>query len=222
MEEAFLINVNYLIINKCKEILEREKLEKLEKNNKSILLKEKLNKMNSYGKMVKEIYWPPISELKKKEMILLKNKLSKRESRNKNHSISPINLPPFVKLNEGMTNKEEDGQKPGHTSRLKNKLQPSTKKKCGKSLYSIEKEKVPKEEKIQYKNYLMEFKRKNILNQSLDESEDENEAFTPYWDWKTIDKDSGIDEESKVVLLKEKAHMLQERSELKEKMLDIG
>ena len=46
---------------KCKEILEREKLEKLEKDNKNILMKEKARKMNSYAKMVKEIHWPSVS-----------------------------------------------------------------------------------------------------------------------------------------------------------------
>ena len=155
-------------------------------------------------------------------MIEIKKKL--KENRNKNKSTSPVVYSSFIKMKEGVPKVvEEIIPKTRHNSRIRNKLNPLTKIKWGKSLYSMEQEKEEKEKKekkIEYKNYLNEFKKKNM--NEYDESEDENEAFNPYWDWKTINQDSGMDEASKVILLKEKAHMLEERSKLKEELLYSG
>ena len=186
--------------------------------------------MNAYAKMIKELHWPTISTEKKKQIVEIKQKL--RESRKRNNkSSSPVVYTSFAKLKEGISKDEEleSGDEKHNKSRLKvnsksrNRLKPLHKVKWGKSMYTEEQEKLKRKEmKIEYKNYLKEFSHKRPIHQNTNESEDENEAFTPYYDWKGINENKAIDDVSKVLLLKEKANMLQERSELKQKLLNEG
>ncbi|CAI2387169.1 unnamed protein product [Moneuplotes crassus] len=203
---------------KLMEILEKEKLAKLEQDYKKQALKEKTKKAQAYAKMVKDIHWPAISPEKNLEVIERKKELSRKKGKPNNRSISPIFHSSHKSLKKGMPMIKETSIQP----KTRNKRTLLTKIKWGKSMYTKEQEKIQKEAKKEYKNYLLEFQPKKKGTKQGHDDIDENEAFTPYWDWKSINNDTSIDDAAKVELLKEKANMLQERSELNEKLLDTG
>ena len=70
--------------------------------------------------------------------------------------------------------------------------------------------------KIEYKNYLNELRSKKPFN--LD-SENCDDDFKPYYNWRTLESNMDLDDITRVTLIKEKANMLQENAERKEKLL---
>lgn len=57
---------------------------------------------------------------------------------------------------------------------------------------------------------------KRSANGEGDNCDDE---FKPYYNWRTLESNADLDDMTKVALIKEKANMLQESAERKEKLL---
>jgi hypothetical protein len=195
----------------CKELLEKEKSEFFLSQLKNEEIKNKIVKRNAYAKMAKILHWPEVSTEKKQQMVEMKQKLSKSPNRSKQKQDGLVAYASFDKAKQSILGVQSQ----------KSKLKVS-KIKWGKSLYTEEKEKKKlKDQKVEYKDYLKEFKHKRKGHKTPG-SDDENQAFHPYYDWKSINDNKTMDNESKITLLKEKAYMMQERSEQKEKLWSNG
>lgn len=208
----------------CKELLDQEKFQQQEEEHKIEKLKEKVRKMNTYGKMAKDLHWPSISPQKRQEMIDIKHKLKKSKTKMPPLVTKPVVYTSFSKLKKSIPKQSQLDTIPDISPvRSRNKSKNISHIQWGKSMYTEEQEKRRRkdEEKVKYKNYMKEFKPKKPKCITTNGSDD-GEGFHPYYDWKTLDEDQALDDASKVVLIKEKAHMMQERSEQKEKLIGAG
>lgn len=177
-------------------------------------------KMNQYAKMARDLHWPSVSPRKRHEMVQIKKSLRKSK-RNVQISTNNVVYASFSKLKQGVPKYsylEQISDEEPMYSRNNNSF--LSRNRLGKSHYTqqLEQDEQKKNEKKQYKNYLDEFKRKRTLNAST-HGTNSAEKFHPYYDWKAFKRDSNMDDASKVTLMKEKANMMQERSEQKEKLL---
>jgi hypothetical protein len=206
-----------------KRILEQEKFDKIEEKQKQERVKDRVRKMNAYAQMAKELHWPAVSAQKHLEMEKIKRDLTQSSQKKQQISTTPVVYSSFVNLKKGIQKDTYLNMAPSiDESYSRNARHAVSRTKWGKSMYSEEKERAERKiyEKKEYKNYLQEFMSKRSLNST--NGVNHKEPFHPYYDWKPLKKDSKLDDISKVTLMKERAHMLQNRSEQKERLVKSG
>lgn len=211
--------LEYPLSTKWNEIKEREQQEQKLKELEDERIRNTKDKQSSYAKLVKQMHWPKVSDIKRKEITERINKLNEDPTRNKSKALTTRHNKSMVShtSNSILTNRVETT--PALLSPIKQyyRYQPKRKPRNHQLLDNEVRKRVKQSTTIVRKpaiDYLKEIRLKREL-----ETDNDDPKTHRLSDWRTLNKSNKYDEKTKLQMIKDKAITMDMKIQFKEQVI---